>query len=136
MIRPINRDQFILQQLSIPATRRDRKIAQDLRDTLLFHREECVGMAANMIGEYKNIIGLFIGTLPVVMYNPTIIKKSHPYQVKEGCLSLDGQRQTTRFEKINVEFFDDGFRRHRQEFTGTTAQIIQHEIDHCLGKLI
>lgn len=136
MIRPIVRDQFFLGQKSQPAGKEDRDVARDLRDTLAANREKCVGMAANMIGVKKNIIIVNMGLVDVVMMNPVIIKKEGPYQTEEGCLSLDGVRPTTRYENIEVEYYDERWKKVRQKFTGWTAQIIQHEVDHLEGRII
>ncbi|WP_334332130.1 peptide deformylase [Companilactobacillus sp. HBUAS59544] len=136
MIRPINHDQNFLQQKAQLATKKDLAIAQDLRDTLQANAENCVGMAANMIGENKRMIVFSLGLMAVVMINPTIISKSDSYSTSEGCLSLDGQRETTRFKKITVKYLDTDFNEHTQEFSDFVAEIIQHEIDHCDGILI
>lgn len=136
MIRPINHDQNFLQQKAQLATKKDLAIAQDLRDTLQANAENCVGMAANMIGENKRMIVFSLGMMAVVMVNPTIISKSGSYSTSEGCLSLEGQREATRFKKITVKYFDTDFNEHTQEFSDFVAEIIQHEIDHCDGILI
>lgn len=136
MIQPICRDINILKQKSKPASQKDTYIGQDLKDTLLAHRDECVGMAANMIGRLKNIIIVHTEFMDIVMYNPKILAKSKPYQTKEGCLSLPGQKETQRYEKIIVSYQDDHFKRHKGTFNGFTAQIIQHEMDHLNGVLI
>ena len=136
MIRPIVKDVFFLGQKSEPATKEDSKIAQDLRDTLGANREECVGMAANMIGFRKRIIIVDFGIGSVVMNNPVITKKSGPYEAEEGCLSLEGVRKTTRYQNIVVEYFDTGWKKRRQKYSGWTAQIIQHEVDHLDGIII
>jgi peptide deformylase len=136
MIQPIVKDPIFLAQKSAPATPEDRSIGQDLLDTLAAHREDCVGMAANMIGQAKCII-VFTGEKgDQVMYNPQIIKASQPYQTEEGCLSLPGVRPTKRYRSIKVQFQNDQFQTRFQTFHDWTAQIIQHEIDHCNGVLI
>ena len=137
MVKPIVKDPIFLSQPSQPATEEDRPIARDLLDTLAAHRERCAGMAANMIGELKRII-VFEGEDgdPVLMYNPEIIKKSEPYQAAEGCLSLEGLRQGDRWKTIKVRFQDGAFKTRVRTYTGFTAQVIQHEIDHCNGILI
>ena len=105
-------------------------------DTLKAHREGCVGMAANMIGVKKNIIIVNMGLVDVVMFNPVITSKSGPYQTEEGCLSLVGVRKTTRYQDIEVEYYDFAWKKQRQKLSGWTAQIAQHEIDHCNGIVI
>lgn len=136
MIRPIMKDQFFLSRKSQPATKEDLPIAQDLMDTLTAHRQECVGMAANMIGVLKRIIIFDNSGTYTVMFNPEIIAKSGAFETKEGCLSLTGQRDTTRYTTIKVRYQDMAFRPKVSTFTGWPAQIIQHEIDHCNGILI
>lgn len=136
MIKPINRDVNILRQVSQPASKADLPVAQDLRDTLTANADRCVGMAANMIGVTKRIIIASLGPLQVVMLNPQIVAKSGPYQVQEGCLSLSGQRSTTRFQKIRVRFTNEQWEQQELTFTAFPAEIIQHEFDHCNGILI
>ena len=136
MIRPIVRDMFFLSQSSKEATKQDMSVGQDLLDTLKGNRDRCVGMAANMIGVRKRIIAISMGMLDMVMYNPVIVRKDAPYETEEGCLSLDGVRKTIRYENIEVGYLDAGWKKQRQKFSGWTAQIIQHEIDHCDGILI
>ena len=136
MIKPIVRDIFFLGQKSEEATREDLSVGQDLQDTLKANQDRCVGMAANMIGVKKRIIIVNIGLMNMVMYNPVIVGKDTPYETEEGCLSLDGVRKTTRYQNIDVEFLDGGWKRHRQRFSGWTAQIIQHEVDHLNGVVI
>ena len=133
MVRPIMRDIFFLRQKAQPATKEDKQIVQDLLDTLKANEAGCVGMAANMIGVNKRIIAVNMGFINVAMLNPVIVKKSGAYETEEGCLSLDGVRKTTRYENIEVEFQDISFHKQRQKYSGWTAQIIQHEIDHCDG---
>ena len=137
MIKPIVRDMFFLGQRSEPASQHDLQTGRDLEDTLKANQDRCVGMAANMIGVKKRIIIVNIGPMiNLVMYNPVILKKDTPYETEEGCLSLDGIRKTIRYESIEVEYLDAGWKKHRQKYSGWTAQIIQHEIDHCKGVLI
>ena len=136
MIRPITRDILFLRQKSEEATERDLPVGLDLQDTLRANRDRCVGMAANMIGDRKRIIVVDMGILSIVMYNPVITKRDGPYETEEGCLSLDGVRKTTRYRNIEVEYLDGNWKKHRQNFSGRTAQIIQHEIDHLNGILI
>ena len=136
MIRPVVRDIFFLRQKSEPATQGDLSIGQDLRDTLASNRDRCVGMAANMIGEKKRVIIVNMGPVDVVMYNPVIVKCSGPYEAEEGCLSLTGTRKTKRWRSIKVQYRNEEFQTRLKTFTGWTAQIIQHEIDHCNGILI
>ena len=137
MIKELMHDPLFLAQKSEPATRDDLQVVTDLIDTLAAHREECVGMAANMIGVKKNIIAINSGMMLIPMINPVIKKKEGPYVTEEACLSLlGGPRKTTRYNKIEVEFLDPAFKKNVSTFTGWTAQIIQHEIDHCNGILI
>ena len=136
MIRPIVKDVFFLGQKSEPATRQDLSVGQDLMDTLRENQERCVGMAGNMIGVRKRIIIVNMGIMNVVMYNPVIVKKDTPYETEEGCLSLTGVRKTTRYQNIEVEYLDGSWKKHRQRYSGWTAQIIQHECDHLEGIII
>lgn len=136
MIRPIMKDVLFLSRKSENAVPADVNIADDLRDTLKAHSESCVGMAANMIGVNKRIIVINVGILFIEMFNPVILKQSMPYETEEGCLSLVGKRKTKRFNHIEVKYQDRSFKTHTQEFSGWTAQIIQHEIDHCDGIII
>ena len=136
MVRTVVRDTFFLSQTSEPAGRDDDEVVRDLLDTLQANRERCVGMAANMIGIKKRIIVVSAGEADLAMLNPVIIKKTMPYDTEEGCLSLEGSRKTRRYETIEVEYRDRDFKRCRQRFKGWTAQIIQHEIDHCDGIVI
>lgn len=136
MERPIMRDEAFLAQKSQPATFADVGVALDLLDTLAANAHRCVGMAANMIGVRKSIIAVSVGDTLVAMLNPAIIRQSGKYVTQEGCLSLEGERMTTRFQKITVRYQDLQLKMHKQEFAGFTAQIIQHEIDHCNGKII
>ena len=136
MIKPIVKDVFFLGQKSGPATKQDLSVGQDLQDTLTANQERCVGVAANMIGVKKRIIIVSRGFLDLIMYNPVILRKDTPYEAEEGCLSLDGVRKTTRYRNIEVEYLDDSWKRHRQRYSGLTAQIIQHEVDHLDGIII
>ena len=136
MIKTIVRDIFFLGQKSEEATRQDLPVGQDLQDTLLANRDRCVGMAANMIGVRKRIIIVNSGLINVVMYNPRILKKDSPFETEEGCLSLDGVRKTTRYRNIEIEYLDSGWKKCRQRYSGWTAQIIQHEMDHLDGIII
>ena len=136
MIRPIMRDPLFLQKPSQPATQADTAVMADLLDTLKANQERCVGMAANMIGVHKRIIVFYAGPFCMGMYNPQIVKKSEPYQTVEGCLSLTGERSTTRYGVIEVAYQDQQFKPQKMTYTGWVAQIIQHEIDHCDGILI
>ena len=137
MIKPIMTKRFFLHQPSEPATADDLAVAQDLVDTLEAHRTTCVGMAANMIGVRKRIIAIVDenGSI-LVMLNPTILDKGGPYPTEEGCLSLPGTRETTRYERITISWEDTSLRAHQRSFTGRVAQAIQHEVDHCDGVLI
>ena len=136
MIQNIVRDVFFLGQKSVPAQLRDIQVGQDLQDTLRANQNRCVGMAANMIGVRKRIIIVNMGIMNVVMYNPVIVRKDTPYETEEGCLSLEGIRKTTRYQNIEVEYFDAGWKKRRQKYSGWTAQIIQHEVDHLDGIII
>ena len=136
MIRPIMKDMLFLAQPSEEATKADAAIIRDLTDTLLHHREGCVGMAANMIGVRKRIICVMMGPVPLTMVNPVIVGKSGEYEAEEGCLSLTGVRKCRRFREIEVSYLDAAFLPRRQKYTGWIAEIIQHEIDHCNGVII
>ena len=137
MIQELIHDPIFLAQKSTPATKEDLPIAQDLLDTLLAHRDSCVGMAANMIGQTRRIIVFDNEGTPMLMLNPVILKAEGEYETEEGCLSLlGGPRKTKRFRKIKVEFQNLDLQKRIKTFTGWTAQIIQHEIDHCNGILI
>ena len=136
MIKPIMKDPIFLSQKSEPATILDLPVAQDLRDTLEAHRDGCVGMAANMIGVAKRIIIFDDNGTATVLFNPEIIKCSCAYEAEEGCLSLPGTRKVKRFRSIKVQYQNERFEMRLKTYTGFTAQIIQHEIDHCNGVLI
>ena len=136
MIKPIVKDPIFLAQKSSHATVLDLPVARDLRDTLFAHRDGCVGMAANMIGVAKRIIIFDDNGTASVMFNPEILQKSGPYEAEEGCLSLSGTRKTTRYRSIKVQYQNERFETRIRTYTGWTAQIIQHEIDHCDGILI
>jgi len=137
MVREIIHDPILLAQKSEPATVADIPIAQDLLDTLAAHKESCVGMAANMIGVCKRIIAFENEGSYMLMLNPKIIKQAEAYVTEESCLSpLGGPRKTQRFRKIKVEYQTPELQTRLKTFTGWTAQIIQHEIDHCNGILI
>ena len=136
MISPIVHDPFFLVQKSEPASEADGQIVTDLLDTLRANLDGCVGMAANMIGERKRIIVFCRGPHQMVMINPEITAKFGEYETEEGCLSLAGVRKTKRFSKITVRYLDRDFRSRTGTYDGFTAQIIQHEIDHCDGILI
>ncbi len=136
MIRDIMKDEAFLSQKAEPAAPDDLPAAQDLLDTLAAHKDGCVGMAANMIGVPKRIIVFDNQGRYMVMFNPEIIKKSGPYEAEEGCLSLTGTRRARRWQSIKVQYQNERFQTRFKTFTGWTAQIIQHEIDHCEGVLI
>ena len=136
MVREIMWDEAFLSQKAEPATPEDLSAAQDLLDTLTAHKDGCVGMAANMIGVNKRIIAFDNEGTYMVMLNPEVIKKSGPYEAEEGCLSLTGIRKTKRWQSIKVQYQNEKFQTRFKTFTGWTAQIIQHEIDHCEGVLI
>ena len=136
MERPIVKDPIFLAQKSEPATAEDTKVAKDLLETLAAHRHGCVGMAANMIGVAKRIIVFDNEGKCMTMFNPEIIKCAEPYETEEGCLSLEGTRKTKRYRTIKVRYQNERMQVRLQTYTGWTAQIIQHEIDHCNGVLI
>ena len=136
MIREICKDEAFLAQKAEAATPDDREIAADLLETLERHKDGCVGMAANMIGVNKRIIAFDNEGEYMVMFNPEIIKKSGPYDAEEGCLSLTGTRPAKRWESIKVRWQNEHFQQRLKTFHGWTAQIIQHEIDHCEGIII
>lgn len=138
MVRELVKDQFFLRLKSQPITKEDKQILVDLKDTLLAHKEECVGMSANMIGVNKAVIAIKSENDKDVkmMLNPKIIKKSGPYETEEGCMCLEGERKTTRHMHITVEYFDESFKKHIEMFTGYIAEIIEHECDHLEGILI
>lgn len=137
MVRELIHDPFLLARKSTPATKEDIAAAIDLQDTLLAHRESCVGMAANMIGVCKCIIVFFEDGKIQTMFNPQILSASGQYETEEGCLSLlGGPRKTARYRKIKVRYQNAQFQTRLKTYEGWTAQIIQHEIDHCNGILI
>ena len=136
MICEICKDEFFLRLHSREATAEDMDIARNLLDTLEAHSDGCVGMAANMIGVSKRIIAFDCEGTYMVMFNPVILKKEGAYQTEEGCLSLSGSRRTERYQSIKVQWQNEKFQTRAKTFTGWTAQIIQHEIDHCNGILI
>ncbi len=136
MVKNIIKSPFIFRRAE-PADKSDLQTAVDLADTLTANADICVGMAANMIGINKNIIAVSVFGTVLVMINPKIIGKSKEcYEAEEGCLSLSGVRKTTRYSSVKVEYLDMQFKKHTQEYSGFTAQIIQHEIDHCSGIVI
>ena len=137
MIRPLVHDPLLLARKSVPATKEDLETARDLMDTLVSHKDACVGMAANMIGITKRIIAFDCDGTYMVMLNPELISSSGEYETEESCLSLlGGPRKTKRFQKIKVRWQTEALQPRIKTFTGWTAQIIQHEIDHCNGILI
>ena len=137
MVRELVHDPILLSRVSESATKEDWAIAQDLLETLIFHKVECVGMAANMIGVYKRIIAFNNEGNYEVMLNPEIVKASGEYEAREGCLSLLGDpRPTKRFQKIKIQYQTMDMKVRLKTYQGFTAQIIQHEIDHCNGILI
>lgn len=136
LVRPIMHYEAFLSQKAEPAAADDLQTAQDLLDTLSAHREGCVGMAANMIGVNKRIIAFDNEGTYEVMFNPEIIRKSGPYEAQEGCLSLTGVRTAKRWKQIKVRYQNDKMQERFKTYSGWTAQIIQHEIDHCDGILI
>lgn len=136
MVKEIVKDVFFLGRKAEPATKADQQVAIDLQDTLKAHREGCVGMAANMIGVSKAVIIVNMGTKDEIMFNPVIVKQEEEYETEEGCLSLSGVRKTKRYDKITVEYQDLKWRKQRRKYSGWTAQIIQHEVDHLAGIII
>jgi len=136
VVKPIIKDVLFLNRKSELATEDDKQVIEDLLDTLKENKEHCIGMAANMIGVNKRIIAFNIGFADMIMVNPVILKKSGAYETNESCLSLSGTRKTTRYQNIEVEFLDINFKKRKQKYSGLTAQIIQHETDHCDGILI
>ena len=136
MIKPIMKDPFFLAQKSEPATKEDMQVVQDLLDTLKANQDKCVGMAANMIGVKKNIIAVAAGPFIFTMINAKIIKKKDAFKTEEGCLSLIGKRPCTRYKEIEVEYLDQDFKLQHGTYSGWTAQIIQHELDHVAGIVI
>ena len=137
MVKELMHDPDFLAQKSEKATADDMQIAKDLLETLIAHQDGCVGMAANMIGQLKRIIAFDNDGEYMVMFNPEIIKKSEPYQTEEGCLSLlGGPRKTKRYNSIKVQYQNESFQVRIKTFKGFSAQIIQHEVDHCDGILI
>ena len=137
MVRELMHDPIFLAKRAENATKEDLAVANDLLETLVAHKETCVGMAANMIGVCKRIIAFDNGGTYMVMFNPVIVKSSDPYETEEGCLSLlGGPRKTKRYQKIKVQYQTEQMQTRLKTFEGWTAQIIQHEIDHCNGVLI
>lgn len=136
MIREICKDEAFLAQKAEPATAEDLPLAQDLLETLIAHKDGCVGMAANMIGVNKRIIAFENEGGYMLLLNPVIVKRSGAYEAEEGCLSLSGTRRTKRYKTIKVQWQNEAFQTRLKTFTGWTAEIIQHEIDHCEGVII
>ena len=136
MVKKITRDPMFLAQKSVDATEADKQVITDLFDTLRANLDHCVGMAANMIGVSKNIIVVAAGPFQFAMINPVITKKTGAFQTEEGCLSLDGVRPCTRYKEIEVDYLDTNFKKQHGKYIGWTAQIIQHEVDHCNGIVI
>ena len=136
MIKKIVKGKQIFAKKAQPATDADKQVITDLLDTLKANRDACVGMAANMIGVNKSIIVVSAGPFQFAMVNPVITKKSGVYETEESCLSLIGVRPCTRYEEIEVDYLDQNFKLQHGKYSGWTAQIIQHEIDHCNGVVI
>lgn len=136
MVRDIMTDETFLAMKCAEATPEDEQVAQDLLDTFEEHSEECVGLAANMIGVLKRIIVFDNNGKTVLMYNPVIVSKAVPYKTQEGCLSLEGMREVKRFTRIRVKFQDKDFNWQTKAYRDWTAQIIQHEVDHCNGIVV
>jgi peptide deformylase len=136
MVQPIIHDPVFLAQKSAPASKDDLQTAQDLLDTLTAHKDGCVGMAANMIGVLRRIIVFENGGAYLTMFNPEIVRCADPFEAEEGCLSLTGTRKARRYRSIKVRYQNEAFQTRLKTFSGWTAQIIQHELDHCSGILI
>ncbi len=137
MVRQLIHDPILLARKSESATQEDLQTAQDLLDTLAAHRKACVGMAANMIGVCKRIIVIDDGHGPMLLINPVIVRQAGEYEAEESCLSLlGGPRKCKRYQKIKVQYQNAAFQTRLKTFEGWTAQIIQHEVDHCNGVLI
>ena len=136
MVKQIVRDPLFLQQKSEPATKADKQVIVDLMDTLKANQDRCVGMAANMIGVKKQIIVVAAGSFIFPMINPVITKKTGKYETEESCLSLEGIRPCVRYKEIEVDYLDQEFKKQHGKYSGFTAQIIQHEIQHFSGELI
>lgn len=136
MVKKIMRDRFFLAQKSEPADTSDKQVVIDLKDTLRANSDRCVGMAANMIGVRKAIIVVSVGPFQIVLINPVITGQSGRFETEEGCLSLDGVRPCVRYSEIEVDYLDEDFKPQHGKYTGWTAQIIQHEVDHLSGIII
>ena len=136
MEKAIMKDPFFLSQVSEEAAKEDLYLAHDLQDTLRAHQDSCVGMAANMIGVRKRVIIIQFGVMPLVLFNPVLVKKEGAYETEEGCLSLAGSRKISRFEKIQVSYYDINWKPQLINLEGFAAQICQHELDHLEGILI
>ncbi len=136
MIREIVHSPLMLRMPSADATPDDAALGQDLLDTLAAHAHECVGLAANMVGVRKRVIAVDDNGRALLMFNPAIVEHADPYQAEEACLSLEGTRPATRYRRIKVTWTDAAWHTRTQSFSGFTAQIIQHEIDHCNGVVI
>ena len=136
MVKEVVRDPIFLAQKREPATEADKQVVQAHLDTLRVNLDHCVGMAANMIGVKKNIIVVAAGPFQFAMINAVITKKSGAFQTEEGCLSLDGVRPCTRYKEIEVDYLDQNFKKQHGKYSGWTAQIIQHELDHVAGIVI
>lgn len=136
MVKKIVRDPLFLRQKSVEATEEDKQVITDLLDTLKANQDRCVGMAANMIGVSKRILVVAAGPFMFPMVNPKVTAKSGKYETEEGCLSLDGVRPCTRYREIEVDYLDKDFKPRHGKYSGFTAQIIQHEMDHFEGMII
>ena len=135
MIKKIVRDQMFLSLKATLATRKDLDVANDLSDTINVH-DNCIGMAANMIGINKRIIIIKLGMMKMIMFNPVLINNAYPYETYEGCLSLDGVRKTVRYKNIEVEYYDAKWHKQKIKLSGLSAQICLHEMDHLEGIII
>lgn len=136
MIKDIVKDQFFLSRKSETATLEDAYIIDDLFDTLTYHKERCVGIAANMLGYLKTMMVVNDNGKYIILINPVILKAEGLYKTQEGCLSHIGEKEVSRYQKIKVEYLDEKYKKKIKTYVGYTAQIIQHELDHFEGKLI
>ena len=136
MVKPIIHDILFLSKKSEPATVLDAQVIRDLQDTLKANEDRCVGMAANMIGVSKCILGCMAGPMMLTMVNPRILSREGAYQTEEGCLCHEGERPARRYQKIRVAYLDEHFQPQERLFMGYPAQIIQHEMDHFQGTII
>ena len=139
MIKELVTDEAILSQKCEPATPEDTSIAQDLIETAS-SLEDCSCLAANQIGVTKAIAVFFDDDEEAhVIYNPKILMGIRPGKVVEGCMTREELSKVTRYAKIKLcfdELVDGAFVQRRRDYMGWTAQMIQHMVDHCNGKLV